>query len=103
MKPGEVRVQVNDTDREAGWDGRYAAVGEVKPGDVVTMNFPISERVDTIHVEKSRYTLVRKGNEVVFIDPPGRYCPLFMRDHYREDTTRWRKIERFVCRNEAEW
>ena len=96
-------MRVGDADREVGWEGRYAEVGEVKPGDVVTVTFPISERIDKIYVEKRPYTLVRKGNDVVFVDPPGRYCPLFMRDHYREDATRWRRAARFVCDEEIHW
>ena len=103
VKPGEVRVQVDGADREVGWDGRYAEVGEVKPGEVATMTFPIAERADAVWIEKEKYTLVRKGNDVVAIDPPGRYCPLYQRDHYRVNTTRWRKIERFVSKEAIYW
>jgi hypothetical protein len=97
VTPAQTRVRVNDGDREVGWDGRYAQVGGVKPDDVVTVTFPIAERTDEVWIQKERYTLLRKGNEIVSIDPPGRYHPLFQRDHYRENTTRWRKIERFVA------
>ena len=48
-------------------------------------------------LEKHRYTLHLKGNTVVEIDPPGAICPLFQRAHYRDNATRWRKIERFVA------
>jgi hypothetical protein len=97
VAPAQVRVRVNDGDREVGWNGRYAQVGGVKPDDVVTVTFPIAERTDEVWIQKERYTLVRKGNEIVSIDPPGRYHPLFQRDHYRENSTRWRNIERFVA------
>jgi DUF1680 family protein len=103
VRPGEVRVEVSGADRELGWDGRYAEVGEVKPGDVVLMSFPIAERTEAVWVEKERYTLVRKGNDVVAIGPPGRYCPLYQREHYREAETRWRKMERFVSTNHLHW
>ena len=102
-KPSEVRVQVNDADREVDWDGRYAVVGEVSPGDITTMAFPITERTDTVWIEKERFTLVRKGNDVVAIDPPGRICPLYQREHYRVSSTRWRKAQRFVSREEIYW
>ena len=102
-KPGDVRVQVNGDDRRVGWDGRYALVGEAKPKDVVMMTFPIEERTDTVWIEKQRYTLVRKGNDIVAIDPPGRYCPLYQREHYRVDSTRWRKAQRFVSREQIHW
>ena len=103
VTPAEVRVRVNGTDRECGWQGRYAEVGKVNPGDVATMTFPIAERTDEMWIEKEKYTLVRKGNDVVAIDPPGRYCPLYQRDHYRQNPTRWRSIERFVSKQLLYW
>ena len=103
VKPEQVRVRVSGAEREVGWDGRYAEVGAVKPGDVATMTFPISERTDVVYVEGERYTLVRKGNDVVAIDPPGRYCPLYQREHYRANETRLRSIERFVSGENIYW
>ena len=103
VAPGETRCQVNGKERALGWDGRYAQVGEVKPGGVTTLSFPIFERTDIVHIEKQRFTLVRKGNEVVSIDPPGRYCPLYRRQHFRDDTPRWRKVTRFISREQIEW
>ena len=57
------------------------------------MRFPIEEKTENIWIEKDRYTVVRKGSEVVSIDPPGRYCPLYQRGHYRQDRTLWQKRE----------
>ena len=103
VQPSQVTVQVDGVHRAVDWDGRYAVVGEVKPGEVATMTVPIAERTDTVWVEKKKYTLVRKGNDVVAIDPPGRYCPLYQREHYRQDSTRWRKLERFVPDRQLHW
>ena len=103
VSPGEASCQVDGAERSLGWHGRYAQVGAVKPGDVATLTFPIAERTDVVHVEKETYTLTRKGNDVVSIDPPGRYCPLYQRSHYRDDATRWRKIERFVSKERVHW
>jgi len=33
----------------------------------------------------------------------GKNCPLYQREHYRANTTRWRKIERFVSREQLFW
>ena len=63
---------------------------------VATLTFPISERDDVVHVQKRRYALVRKGNEVVVIDPPGKIAPLYQRNHYRANDTRWRKASTFL-------
>jgi hypothetical protein len=103
VAPGEARVQVNGSDREVSWKGRYAEAGAVKPGDLATVTFPIAERTDTVWIEKEKYTLVRKGNDVVSIDPPGRFCPLYQRDHYRQNATRWRRMERFVSKELIHW
>ena len=103
VKPAEARVQVDGADREVRRDGRYVDLGEVKPGQVATVTFPIAERTDTVWIEKEKYTLVRKGNDVVAIDPPGRYCPLYQRDHFRRESTRWRKIQRFVSDERICW
>ena len=102
VQPAEAQVQVNGAARPINWQGRYAGVGAVKPHDVATLTFPISERVDTVYIEKERYTLIRKGNDVVAIDPPGQYCPLYQRAHYRVNSTRWRKIERFVSNEQID-
>ena len=94
--PEQTKCVVNKQDRKLGWDGRYAKVGGVKPGDVATLNFPISERTDKIWIEKQEYTLTRKGNDVVMIDPPGVIRPLYQRAHYRKDEPRMKQVTRFV-------
>jgi hypothetical protein len=96
VTPGQTRCQVNGQERTLGWDGRYAKIGSAKPGDVAMLTFPIFERTDKVWIEKREYTVVRKGNDVVSIDPPGVYHPLYQRQHYRQSEPRMRKITRFV-------
>jgi len=103
VSPADVRIRVDGQDIQVKFNGRYAQVGDVVPGSVVAMTFPIAERTDTIWVEKHRYTIVRKGNEVVAMDPMGEFCPLYQREHYRENATRWRKTERFVSDESIHW
>ena len=67
------------------------------------MSFPIAERREGITVEKAAYTVIRKGNEAVEIDPHGKYCPLCGRDHYLENSTRCRKRDRFVSNGLTTW
>ena len=69
----------------------------------MTVTFPIAERTETVWIEKEKYTVVRKGNDIVAIDPPGQYCPLYQREHYRQNATRWCKTERFVCGENTSW
>ena len=96
VKPSEARCHVAGEERALGWDGRYAQIGEVKAGDVAIVTFPLAQRRETVWIEKQRYSLLLKGNEVISIDPPGLTCPLFQRDHYLSSETRWRKVERFI-------
>ncbi|MFA6107144.1 MAG: hypothetical protein WDA75_00115 [Candidatus Latescibacterota bacterium] len=62
-----------------------------------------SEREDEAWIEKAKYTLVRRGNEVVHIEPPGSSAPLYQRDHYRDGVTLWRRVERFVPEEQVHW
>jgi len=103
VKPDDVCIEVDGHARDISWDGRYAVVGDVKPGEVVTMRFPIAERTEKVWIEKRQYTLVIKGNDVVAIDPPGQACPLYDRSHYRMNRTRWKEQLRFASAEEIEW
>jgi len=96
VAPDATRCQVSGVERALGWDGRYALVGDVKPGDVASLTFSIAQHRETAWIEKQQYTLLMKGNDVITIDPPGQTCPLFRRDHYLTNTARWRTMERFV-------
>lgn len=103
VQPGEVHVRINGQERRTGYAGRYAQVGEAALGDMVSLHFPIAERTDEVWIEKQRYPLVRKGNEGVHIDPPGEHGPLYQRDHYRDDSTLWRRVTRFVADQRIYW
>ena len=103
VAPGQAACAVNGARRELAWDGRYAQVGTVGTSDRVTLTFPIGERTDVVYVEKHRYVLTRRGNDVVDIDPPGRYCPLYQRRHYRDGEPRLRAVTRFVSSENVEW
>ena len=70
---------------------------------VVTMTFPIEERTDVVHIQKRRYALLRRGNDVVSIHPRGRYYPFYQRDHDRTEEVRYRKVMRFVPGKEVAW
>lgn len=96
VKPDEVLGFVNDETRQLAFRGRYALIGSVEARDLVTVTFPIFERSVETTIGNAPYTLVIKGNEVVSIDPPGKYYPLYQRAKYRENQVRWVNRERFV-------
>ncbi len=101
--PDEISCEVNGKARRTSFDGRYVRVGNVGRGDSVTMSFPISERTLDTRIGGMPYTVIIKGNTVVFIDPPGEHYPLYQRDHYRENKVRWVKRERFVADQVIHW
>ena len=103
VKPEQAKCTVNTGARTLRSSGRYAVVGKVAPGDLVTLSFPIEERTEHITVEKRTYRILMRGNTCVAIGPSGENVPLFHRDHFRSDTTRWRKVTRFLGKDEIEW
>ena len=103
VRPAEARAEVNGEARAVSWDGRYARLGAVRPGETATITFPLPERTDLVGIQKRKYTLVRRGNDVVDIFPRGRYYPFYRREHYRSGQTRWRKLTRFVSNEQIAW
>ncbi|MBM3242960.1 hypothetical protein FJZ31_42415 [Candidatus Poribacteria bacterium] len=103
VKPDEVRCRVNDAARTLSWEGHYAVIGKVQPKDVATLTFPIFERTDKVQIQEREYTLIRKGNDVVHIDPPGRYGPFYQREKYRENKVQWKKANRFISQQLINW
>jgi len=103
VEPAEVQCHVDDNPRALTFSGRYAQVGEVLPQQRVRLHFPIAERTDCIYLNNRWYFLVRKGHDVVCIDPPGKLCPLYRRDHYRDDATLWKKTTRYLDQQMLDW
>ena len=100
---GQVSCLVDDGAREITYDGRYAQVGDVRGKQSVRLNFPIGERTDRVTINNRWYLLVRKGHDIVYIDPPGKLCPLYQRDHYRDNVTLWKKTTRYVDEQTLDW
>ena len=96
--------KVNGSPRSLHWNGRYMELGAAKPGDVVSMTFPISERTVKEKIGPETYTLAWKGNTVVSIDPAGKDGPFYQgREKYRKEEVQWRKVKRFVPEDEIVW
>lgn len=93
----DVSVRVNDAPRAARWDGNRLIVADVKPGQKVTLDFPISERVQNISSWDHHFQATIRGNDVVDLNPKGEFYPLYQREHYRTGEPRFRKTTRFVA------
>ncbi len=99
----KIRCQVNDSFITPVFNGRYAAVGSVKPGTLVTFIFPLDERTSRVTAKNQWYFLVRKGNDVVSIDPKGKLNPLYSREHYRDGVTLWKRSDRYRADISLDW
>ena len=103
VAPQEATCMVNGVERALGWDGRYAVVGAVAARDEVTLTFPLTERKREADIQSQHFHMITRGNEVVDIYPRGQFSPLYQRDYYRDDRTRWKKAERFVSDEAIIW
>ncbi len=92
----EIKVTVDGKSRKFKWQARYIDIGKAKQGNKIEIKFPISERKVKEKIGTVDYTLVVKGNTVVFMHPPGKNGPLYQRDHLRDNNTHWKQIDRFV-------
>ena len=101
--PSEVECTVNERSIVPRYEGRYALVGELSVGDTVTLRFPIFEETKTVIIEKHKYRITKRGNEVVKIDPEGVNSPLYQRAYYRNGTTLWKHVKRFTPATEIAW
>ena len=102
-KPGDCKCTIDDENCTPDWDVRYAVFKNIKPGQIITLNFPISETTHELWCEKNRYKVICKGNDVVHIDPPGQNHPLYQRAHYRQNETRWHNVKRFIPDQLINW
>jgi len=103
VEPQDVECSVDGKGRTLTFRDRYALIGKLQEGQVAVLTFPIFERTDKFHLQGKDYTIVRRGNTVVSIDPPGKYHPLYQRGHYRSGQTLYRKVTRFVSDEDFEW
>ena len=99
----QVSCTVDGQPRDVSWRGAYVRLGPLAPGASVSIRFPITERAERIHIQKRAYSVVRRGSEVVAIEPPGTIDPLYQRSHYRDGVTLWKNTDRFVPNENLYW
>jgi hypothetical protein len=103
VKPGEAKCEVDGQGRTVGYAGRYAQIGKVEKSQTVVVSFPISERTEKRRIEGYDYTFVIRGNDVVHVDPPGKYLPLYQRGHYRTGRPLYQNLTRFISHQDVSW
>jgi len=103
VRPSDVKCTIDGKPLSPGYEGRWVEIGKVASGQTVALTFPISERTEKRTVEKYDYTFVLRGNDVVQVDPPGKYCPYYQRGHYRAETPLYAKVTRFISHHDLSW
>jgi len=89
------------------WAGSYLVFDNLRPKDMVTIEFPMMEEtVKYVHPFDKEYTISFKGNTVVDIAPretnPTAY-PLYLRDHFKQNTAPMKKVTRYVSPVVLDW
>ena len=98
----DVKCVIGSEERSIKWDGRYIDVGTGRPGELFQVTFPISEKTVKTTIASKDYNITFRGNTAIAIDPPGKYCPLYQRDYYRNNMA-WRPVRRFISDTVVEW
>lgn len=90
--------------------GRYLVLRDLKPGDEVTVSFPLSECKETWTDEGITHTITLRGNTVVDFDPPfgkpgDAVQGLIFQDldKYRQPNTPMKKTTRFAPAKTIKW
>ena len=99
-----LRASVAGKPVEPAWVGRYLLFDSLKPGDVITITFPVPETtarytVNAHTVQEQVYTCTFRGSTLIDISPrdtaPTSY-PLYQRQHMRAAEAPMKEVQRFV-------
>ena len=97
VSPKETTCTIDGEPQSLSWDGHYAVMSTLEAGNTVVVSFPMEEQTVETVIGGRRFTLIRRGNEVVNIDPPGEYYPFYnWKEKYRACGVQWRNVTRFV-------
>ncbi len=108
----KVSCSVNGQSHEYQWRKGYIAVGAVKAGDEIVVEFPMKRRVlssafpavfhQAVFSPGEAYQVTLKGNTAVDLTPDLGY-PVGNHAQYRADTAPLKQVRRFVSRERFIW
>ncbi|MFH0965838.1 MAG: hypothetical protein V2A58_17715 [Planctomycetota bacterium] len=104
VKRRELSCLVNGVARRVSIAGHYGLFDDLKPCDLLELNFPVAEETFTATAnaqtdEETVYTITMRGNTVVDISPRDERSliyPLYLRDHLRGRQAPMKMTKRFV-------
>jgi hypothetical protein len=88
-------VKIDDKPVTPRVEGRYVVV-DTRQGARVTLDMPIAEEKRSVLIASTTYNLTLRGHDVVDIDPPGKWRPIFSRPQLRKPEAAVRTVERFI-------
>jgi hypothetical protein len=117
VRRSALRCTLRDQELTPAWFGSYLRVKDLRPGDVLTIEFPVGETTEEWHAHEIRwpgrvqgelttYTCRFRGNTLVEIDPPlGPNVLLYAarRQLYARPTAPIRKATRYVAPLVLDW
>jgi hypothetical protein len=110
-----IQCRVANQAAQPEWFGSYIRFRDLKAGDVVTVQFPVVERVEhwtspatgPLPITKgATYTIKFKGNTVVDLSPPlmpGNWLYQNRADKYRANQAPMTKVTRYVTPTDLKW
>jgi hypothetical protein len=100
----KVTCKVNGNEWAYRWSGNYVEMNGLKPGDMAAIEYPMkTETIFRVIGPDQVYKLQIKGYTVVDIDPKGTICPLYQRDHLKQDKAPLKQVARFVSGENLQW
>jgi len=99
VEPSKVTVSIEGKEKSARCRGHELALGQLKAGEAVTVNFPVPERTFWRLISNFPYKLTLRGSNVVAIEPRGEAAPLY--EH--QPTSRLVRKTRFVPKKRVVW
>ncbi|MBI2193641.1 MAG: glycoside hydrolase family 127 protein [Planctomycetes bacterium] len=99
-----LRAEVSGSPRPLEWVANYLTFGALKPGDVITLTFPLRETTARYTVnartpKEQSYTCTFRGSTLVDISPRDESAtsyPLYQRSHLRQESPPMKTVTRFV-------
>ena len=101
----EIRADVSGQPRPLAWVGNYVVFDDLRPGDSVTVRFPIRETTASYTAasgtpDEQVYACTFRGSTLVDISPrddsPTSY-PLYVRDGMRSDHAPLKEVTRYIA------
>jgi len=102
----KVLTSVNGVIRQVPWVGNYVTLGELKPGDRLTLEFPVPETSASYTIaanipgQEQVYEFEFRGSTAIDVSPhddSATSIPLYRRDHMRAGKAPAKRVTRFVA------